>query len=1283
MATELASGFIKMTVEYGDAMEKLRKDFGKTATTATKAGKQSGAAFTKGVKNNTKGISGDLTKQFSKFAKTEAGKAGKQSGASFQQKFKSATVSKSGSMWRGMFGGATPAAQKVGGKAASAFGMAFKGTLTAMGITGVIAATVGGVKSVLDSGMSYERAMNNIKAVTSATDADMQKFRETAAALGADTQLAGVSAQDAANAMAQMAKGGLSAEEAMAAARGTLQLATAGQIDAAEAADIQTAAMNSFGIKGEEAASVADMFSNATRASQADLHEMGYALKMSGLTAKGFGMDLNQTLTALTYFGKMGVVGSDAGTMLKTSLSHLANPSNEASEAMNAMGLELYDQQGVFVGYGEMMAQVSAAAGGMKDQEFQAAAATLFGTDALRAAMAAKEGGIDMWKESEEAIAKEGAAAELAAAQMEGLPGVMEGLSNTFDAFKLAVFGALDEPLQALGNTLQALVSGGELPGWLEMVKSGIGTTFDIIKNVITTTIDIFQRFQGIIIPVTAAILAYKATVLVSAAVTNGMAIAQALWTGALSAHAIASKVAAAAQWALNAAMSANPIGLIVAAIVGLVAGLVWLWKNNETFRKVVKGAWEGIKTAVSKTWDFLKVVWEGIKTGLKAVGAAFNWLYRNVVKPVFSVLAFPVKVAWAIIKIIFEAIKKYVEIVGKVINWLWRKVFTPAWEGIKKAVDAAWQFIEPIWDAFKRGLEIVGEGVMWLWHNAFEPAWEGIKTGVSTAWDFLKGIFDKIKGGFTTLKDGLVNIAGNIKDGIKTAFSGLADIIKKPLRVLGGFLANIPTSVLGVDIPGASTVQGWGRSLQGLATGGMVKGAGGVDNVLAWLTRGEGVVTRGAMARGGKPLVAALNSGWVPPVSLLRTMLPGFKAGSMGVGSEIGVVEEIAKDFGLVLISGKRSNAMTASGTSYHLSGAAGDFAPPGGGNNTDSMLAFATYMAQNYGATMSELIYHDPRFSGMQVHNGEVTSDSTYAGAGNHHDHVHVAIEPGNGPELGSKSLPSGRRVSGGSVGPGGSTYALSAADQRKLGEKQSRLGILDREMAILERELDALDPEDQTKIDKKQIQIDKKQEAIDKVKADIDELQSSVGGSGSTGGGTSDNPYRKMAEGLAEIFPDFEGMADLFGGGAMETLMPPGFSSPFEWGSVKAGAGIMGFLSGFMPDPVSRALLSGGAAAMSGSGSGMVGAVKGLLPEPFGTMPALFPGEAGPDGQIPGGTIHMGTGMAGAPNAPGPAGGGNYINNYNGNQFIDPRKQSQQQTIRQRGYERTYGQPGSRTP
>lgn len=82
----------------------------------------------------------------------------------------------------------------------------------------------------------------------------------------------------------------------------------------------------------------------------------------------------------------------------------------------------------------------------------------------------------------------------------------------------------------------------------------------------------------------------------------------------AMMSAAVAQGVVTAAQWLMNAAMEANPIGLVVLAIAALAAGLIYAYKHSETFRTIVDGAFQ-------------------------AIAAAGTWMWNNVLQPVFSSL--------------------------------------------------------------------------------------------------------------------------------------------------------------------------------------------------------------------------------------------------------------------------------------------------------------------------------------------------------------------------------------------------------------------------------------------------------------------------------------------------------------------------------------------------------------------------------------------------------------------------------------------------------------------
>jgi phage-related minor tail protein len=123
-------------------------------------------------------------------------------------------------------------------------------------------------------------------------------------------------------------------------------------------------------------------------------------------------------------------------------------------------------------------------------------------------------------------------------------------------------------------------------------------------------------------------------------AAVNIQTAATAVWTGISSA---ATKVWAGVQWLLNAAMSANPIGLIVIAIIALVAGIIYAWRNSETFRKIVIAAWNGIKAAGSAVFGWLgtyvPMVFEKVKAVAMVVWGFISGYIRMQINIVLGIV--------------------------------------------------------------------------------------------------------------------------------------------------------------------------------------------------------------------------------------------------------------------------------------------------------------------------------------------------------------------------------------------------------------------------------------------------------------------------------------------------------------------------------------------------------------------------------------------------------------------------------------------------------------------
>jgi TP901 family phage tail tape measure protein len=322
----------------------------------------------------------------------------------------------------------------------------------------------------------FDKQMSEVSAVSNATGADLEKLRQAALDAGADTAF---SATEAAKAEAELAKAGLSTSQILGGAlTGSLSLASAGSLDLAESADIAAKTMNVFKLQGKDVGHIADVLSAAANKSATDVHEMGEAIKQGGLAANGAGLSLEETVGTLAAFADRALVGSDAGTSLKTMLMMLQAPTDKAAGLMEDLGISAYDANGQFVGTINLAGQMQRQLGGLTQEQRNAALATIFGADAMRAANVLIEVGEDKLRDYVAAVDDQGAAAEVAAKKMDNLAGDVEQLRGSLETMAIEAGSGANGGLRILVQATGALVDEvSELP-------PALGSTITVMAGV-------------------------------------------------------------------------------------------------------------------------------------------------------------------------------------------------------------------------------------------------------------------------------------------------------------------------------------------------------------------------------------------------------------------------------------------------------------------------------------------------------------------------------------------------------------------------------------------------------------------------------------------------------------------------------------------------------------------------------------------------------------------------------------------------------------------------------
>lgn len=150
-----------------------------------------------------------------------------------------------------------------------------------------------------------------------------------------------------------------------------------------------------------------------------------------------------------------------------------------------------------------------------------------------------------------------------------------------------------------------------------------LGKTFEFVGKAAKWVGDNFKTILNILTPLTAAVVAYNAVVAISKAFTNG-------WTVATRAQYVALLLLEKAQMLVNAVMNANPIGLVIAGVAALTAGIAICWNKFAGFRAVVLTVWDTVKGfgEIIKTYVLDRI--NGMIKGLGKVGEVFSKLFKG-----------------------------------------------------------------------------------------------------------------------------------------------------------------------------------------------------------------------------------------------------------------------------------------------------------------------------------------------------------------------------------------------------------------------------------------------------------------------------------------------------------------------------------------------------------------------------------------------------------------------------------------------------------------------------
>lgn len=639
------------------------------------------------------------------------------------------------------------------------------------------------------TGAEFESAMSKVSALSGATGKDLSALEKAAREMGRTTRYGST---EAANALSYMSLAGWDTQQMVKGLKPVLNLASAGQMDLAQASDIVTDMMSMFGLEAEQAGRATDVFAVAQANSNTTVSQLGEALKKSGSAAAAAGQSLEDTSAILGVLANNGIKGSEAGTALNAMFRDLQAAAVDGKVAIGDTSVAVYDANGNMRSMVDIIADVEKATEGMTQEQKHNALASIFQQRSLKGMNTLLNSGSGELKKLQGELNNSTGAAQTMADEMDNnLKGSFMKLKSAMEDIGIAISQMTSGPLKAIVDWAK------DLALKFQELSPHAQQLIVIFGAVATAIGPLLWIFGSIIQKIPAVITGFKLLGLAFGAITS-------------------------------------PMGIVIAGITAIVGALIYLWKTNEQFREAVISTWttikeyaiqiwNGIKDGIQQAWealitylqpaiqavaDFVKDVWGGLVSWWQE----HNEMFRQAATNVWNAIKTVVIVSMKVIQFVMQYVWPLIEMIVRL-----------AWDGIKNVIQGAIDVITGIiqffaalltgnwtelWEAVK---QILKGAVQFLWGlielwivgkilTAIKAFMAVVKTVFSTGWAFIKNIFSTvlswIGGHVNTVFSAISAKISSVMGAIKGVISSILNAVKSIFSTVLNFIKSIVSTV-------------------------------------------------------------------------------------------------------------------------------------------------------------------------------------------------------------------------------------------------------------------------------------------------------------------------------------------------------------------------------------------------------------------------------------------------------------------------------------------------------
>ena len=474
---------------------------------------------------------------------------------------------------------------------------------------------IAAVKTAAD----FDSSMSQVAAVSGAQGDDLERLRDKAREMGAQTKF---SASEAADAMNYMAMAGWKTEDMLGGIEGIMNLAAASGEELATVSDIVTDGLTAFGLTAEDSGRMADVMAAASSNANTNVSLLGESYKYCASTAGAMGYSLEDVTESLGLMANAGVKGSQAGNTLKNAMINLAKPTDAMAAVMKQYHISITDTDGSMKSWNQIVDDLRNNLGGLSEAEQTAAVATLFGKESTAGMLSVINAApADIEKLNDALLNSSGVAKDMADTMQDNLNGQLDSLKSQLSELAISIGEVLMPFIRSIVKHLQDLVE--KFNGMSDGQKKVI------------VVVGLLVAALGPVLLIIGKLIAVVGTIM-----TVAPAVAAAL--GAV-------KIAIAAI--------GGPVTIVIAVITALMLKFIHAYNTSEEFRNKVNAVFDAVKNKVN------------------AVIQAILGVFRNMVA-YYANAIHEIKTAWSELVSWFSGkVSEFVSIGKNVLMGLWNGI--------------------------------------------------------------------------------------------------------------------------------------------------------------------------------------------------------------------------------------------------------------------------------------------------------------------------------------------------------------------------------------------------------------------------------------------------------------------------------------------------------------------------------------------------------------------------------------------------------------------------------